>query len=141
MIINNLEDTKKFAINLANNTNPGTTYALIGDLASGKTTFTKYFINNFDNDAEVISPTFNIVKTYDINDNKINHINHFDVYRIKNEDELLEIGFYDYINDIKAINIIEWADLIYDKLPDNTIFIRFKNLSDENKREITIDGK
>ena len=142
MIINNINDTKSFAEDLAKNTNAGTTYGLIGDLAAGKTTFTKYFINYFIKNIEVISPTFNIVKTYNIDNSNIKYINHFDVYRLKNDDELIEIGFYDYISDQYSINIVEWADMIKDKLPDNTIFIEFKYYNkDINKREILIDGK
>ena len=142
MIINNINDTKSFAEDLAKNTNAGTTYGLIGDLAAGKTTFTKYFINYFIKNIEVISPTFNIVKTYNIDNSNIKYINHFDVYRLKNDDELIEIGFYDYISDQYSVNIVEWADMIKDKLPDNTIFIEFKYYNkDINKREILIDGK
>ena len=142
MIINNINDTKSFAEDLAKNTKAGTTYGLIGNLAAGKTTFTKYFINYFIKNIEVISPTFNIVKTYNIDNSNIKYINHFDVYRLKNDDELIEIGFYDYISDQYSINIVEWADMIKDKLPDNTIFIEFKYYNkDINKREILIDGK
>ena len=142
MIINNINDTKSFAEDLAKNTNAGTTYGLIGDLAAGKTTFTKYFINYFIKNIEVISPTFNIVKTYNIDNSNIKYINHFDVNRLKNDDELIEIGFYDYISDQYSVNIVEWADMIKDKLPDNTIFIEFKYYNkDINKREILIDGK
>ena len=105
MIINNINDTKSFAEDLAKNTKAGTTYGLIGNLAAGKTTFTKYFINYFIKNIEVISPTFNIVKTYNIDNSNIKYINHFDVYRLKNDDELIEIGFYDYISDQYSINI------------------------------------
>ena len=142
MIINNINDTKSFAEDLAKNTKAGTTYGLTGNLAAGKTTFTKYFINYFIKNIEVISPTFNIVKTYNIDNSNIKYINHFDVYRLKNDDELIEIGFYDYISDQYSINIVEWADMIKDKLPDNTIFIEFKYYNNDiNKREILIDGK
>ena len=142
MIINNINDTKNFAENLAKNTTKGTTYGLIGDLASGKTTFTKFFINSFIKDINVISPTFNIVKSYSLSNNDIKQINHFDVYRLKNDDELIEIGFYDYINDNNSVNIIEWADLIKEKMPSNTIYIEFKHYdNDLNKREILINGK
>ena len=139
MIINNINELKHFSEDLAKKTKPFTTYALIGDLAAGKTTFTKFFINFFLNNENVISPTFNIVKSYKIDKNDIDYINHFDVYRINNNEELLEIGFYDFIIDKKSVNIIEWADLIKDELPKNTIYIFFKKfIDDENKREITI---
>ena len=142
MIINNLNDIKIFAQNLAKETKTGTTYGLIGDLAAGKTTFTKYFINNFINDIEVISPTFNIIKTYYLQNNDIKQINHFDVYRLKNDEELIEIGYYDYINDKNVVNIIEWADLIKDKLPVDTIYIEFNYYNNDlNNREILINGK
>ena len=139
-ILNNLDDTIEFAKSFCKNINKPVVLALIGDLGSGKTVFAKEVCKYFGVEEEVISPTFNIIKSYKINKNsKLKNINHFDVYRIKSEDELYDIGFDDYIYDDKSINIIEWADLIINSLPKNTIYIYFnKNLDDINKREVCI---
>ena len=139
-ILNNIDDTIDLAISFSKSINKPIVIALIGDLGSGKTFFTKEICKYFGVEDEVISPTFNIVKTYDITKNsKLKHINHFDVYRIKSEEELLDIGFDDYIYDQNSINIIEWADLILKSLPKNTIYIVFKKYIDDiNKREVCI---
>ena len=139
-ILNNIDDTIDFAISFCKSINKPVVVALIGDLGSGKTFFTKELCKYFGVENEVISPTFNIIKTYNITKNsKLKHINHFDVYRIKSEEELLDIGFDDYIYDQNSINIIEWADLIKNSLPKNTIYIIFKkDIDDINKREVCI---
>ena len=139
-ILNNIDDTIDLAISFSKSINKPIVIALIGDLGSGKTFFTKEICKYFGVEDEVISPTFNIVKTYDITKNsQLKHINHFDVYRIKSEEELLDIGFDDYIYDQNSINIIEWADLILNSLPKNTIYIVFKkDIDDINKREVCI---
>ena len=140
-ILNNIDDTIDFAISFSKSIKKPVVIALIGDLGSGKTFFTKEVCKYFGVEDEVVSPTFNIIKTYDIKRNsKLKHINHFDVYRIKSEEELLDIGFDDYIYDQNSINIIEWADLIQNSLPENTIYIIFfKDIDDINKREVCIE--
>ena len=139
-ILNNTDDTNDFAVSFCKSINKPNVIALIGDLGSGKTLFTKAVCKYFGIEDEVTSPTFNIIKTYNICKNsKLKYINHFDLYRIKNEDELLDIGFDDYIYDQDSINIIEWADLIPNSLPKNTIYIYFKkDINDINKREVYI---
>ena len=139
-ILNDINDTIDFAISFCKTINKPIVIALIGDLGSGKTLFTKEVCKYFGVEDEVISPTFNIIKTYRINKNsKLKYINHFDVYRIKSEEELFDIGFDDYIYDENSINIIEWADLIQNSLPQNTIYIYFNyDIDNINKREVCI---
>ena len=139
-LLNNINDTKKFAISFAKTINKPVVIALIGDLGSGKTLFVKEICNYFGVKEDVISPTFNIIKTYKTHKNtRIKYINHFDVYRIKSEEELTDIGFDDYIYDQNSINLIEWADLILDSLPITTLYINFKkDIKDTNKREVII---
>lgn len=94
MIFKNINDTEKFAKELTDKLLPGDIICLVGDLSAGKTTLSKYIIKAFGVNNEVVSPTFNYVKEYNIKNNKkFNRIYHFDVYRIKSTDELLEIGF------------------------------------------------
>ena len=85
-----------------------------GNLGVGKTTFIKYLINNIQRKiklkTEVASPTFSIVNEYLINDNLIYH---YDLHRIKNIDELNNIGFLENYN--KSISLIEWPELLYKK--------------------------
>ena len=140
ILLNNINDTIEFAKSFCKKVNNHVVIALIGDLGSGKTVFTKEVCKFFGVKDDVISPTFNILKSYEIHNNsKLKYINHFDVYRIKSDEELVDIGFDDYIYDENSICIIEWADLIINSLPNDTIYIYFnKDINDINKREVYI---
>ena len=84
---------------------------LFGELGVGKTTFVRNFINQLQNlnknhSTEVLSPTFNILNEY-----QINHFNikHYDWYRIKQKEELDNLGLFEEKN---VINIIEWPEIL-----------------------------
>ena len=90
------------------------TIFLYGELGVGKTTFVKYLINNFQKKektkiTEIPSPTFNIVYEYKI---KKLRIQHFDLYRLKNKKECLNIGLFE---DDNVISIIEWPEKVHFK--------------------------
>ena len=104
---NLLEITKKISqlINLGDN------LFLYGELGVGKTTFARNFINqlqylNQTNLTEVLSPTFSILNEYQIN--KLN-IKHYDLYRVKQIEELDNLGLFEEKDDI---NIIEWPAIL-----------------------------
>ena len=85
----------------------GDNLLLFGELGVGKTTFTRILINNLQSKnkidtTEVLSPTFNILNEYLINYLKIKH---YDLYRIKQKEELDNLDLFE---DKDAINIIEW---------------------------------
>lgn len=137
ILINNINDTIRFAENLAKNAKPLDIFCLKGDLGVGKTVIAKSIGKFFNVDTDIISPTFNIIKTYKTNNKKIKKINHFDLYRIKSEDDLINIGFEEYIYDDNAINIIEWPEIAEGIIPKNAKWIEIKKLdNDEFKREI-----
>ena len=103
----------------------GDCVSLIGNLGSGKTFFTKALCKEFlIEDAN--SPTFALLNLY-VGKEKFFH---FDFYRVKSEQELLDIGLYDYLNDEEAISIIEWADLFPKVLPKNRYEISIQINSD-----------
>ncbi len=135
MITHNSLETFDFAKKIAKNAKPSNIYCLIGDLAAGKTVFTKGFINYFSKDLVVVSPTFTVFKIYEINKNNIERIYHFDLYRLKTIEELEDIGFFEYINDENSISIIEWGDIFIDFLPKKTKIFKFKKINDD-EREI-----
>ena len=139
-ITNDLVDTMKFAYDLAKNAKPGNIYCLEGELGVGKTVIAKGMGKFFNIKENITSPTFTILKTYDINNKSIKKIHHFDLYRIKNIDELLNIGFDEYIADKNSISIIEWPEIAYELLPDNIIKIQISKTNDnaENSREILV---
>ena len=121
------EDTMELAENIESEKFPGMVICLNGDLGSGKTMFVKGFASSLGISENITSPTFNIVKEYDGGEMKLNHM---DVYRIDDTDQ--SIDFQDYFNQ-DAVTIIEWAELIQDKLPDERLDITIKILN-ENTR-------
>ena len=135
-ISKNEQDTINFATRLAANLKIGDIIVLSGDLGAGKTKFTQGILKYFNLENEISSPTFTIVNEYDSGRLKLNH---FDVYRVSDPDEIYAIGFDDYIFS-DAVSIIEWANYIEDILPKEYLHIYIeKNLDNgENFRTITL---
>lgn len=121
------EDTMELAENIESEKFPGMVICLNGDLGSGKTMFVKGFASSLGLSENITSPTFNIVKEYEGGEMKLNHM---DVYRIDDTDQ--SIDFQDYFNQ-DAVTIIEWSELIEDKLPDERLDITIK-IVNENTR-------
>lgn len=130
---NSPEYTIKIGNNLAKLLSKGDVVVLSGDLGAGKTKFVEGFLENFNLQNEISSPTFNIVNEY-VNDNT--SIYHFDVYRLLDSDEFYSIGGEEYFE--RGICLIEWGEIIEDILPKSYIHITIKkDNSNENKRIIT----
>ncbi len=123
------KDTEKIAQNLAHVINKSATVLLIGQLGAGKTVFANAFAHALGIDEPLLSPTFTIVREYD-------RLNHFDLYRIEDEDELFEIGFDEYLAGGKY-NLIEWADKFPDVVYDNVVTVSIEY--DGDGRVISID--
>ena len=129
-----LSDTEKFAIEIAKNANKNDIFCLEGELGVGKTVVAKAIGKFFHVKDSITSPTFNIIKTYNTSDNLIKKIHHFDLYRIKNIDELTDIGFEEYIYEDNSIALIEWPEIAYGILPIKKKIIKIcKNTSFEQK--------
>ena len=130
-------ETEETAFNLAKNKKikSGDIVALYGDLGAGKTAFTRGLVRFFSPDSRVTSPTFSLVNQY-------NNILHFDMYRINSEDDLLSVGFYDYLNNLdEKIIIIEWFDKIADFFDENTIRINIEKLNGDERKIIYADTR
>ena len=83
---------------------------------------------------QVLSPTFNLLYEYDINNLKIMH---YDLYRIKESKELKNLGIFS--DDVDTIKIIEWPDLIKTPLEDKLeIYLNYRK--NENEREMKLVG-
>ncbi len=91
------------------------TVLFYGDMGTGKTTLIKALVKNLGSSDDVSSPTFSIVNEYEAGNNKIVH---FDLYRIKDKMELMDIGFEEYVNSDDWV-FIEWPELAIDLLPDH----------------------
>ena len=111
---------------------PGDVFGLIGDLGAGKTHFTKGFVLGNDCDKPVTSPTFSLIHEYE---GGSSYIYHFDLYRLENTSELLEIGWEDYL-EMDGICVVEWADKFPELMPGNIRWLEIELLDDE-KRLIT----
>lgn len=129
-------DTKNLGAEVASRLEAGAVVALSGDLGCGKTAFVKGVAEHFGCEDEVSSPTYTLVNEYD---GRLK-VYHFDVYRL-NHPTVEECDWLDEYLFGDGVCLIEWADNIREVLPDETIWISFKKLSEngENEREITIE--
>ena len=129
------EDTIQFAKDLSKTIPLGSTIFMIGDLGSGKTTFTKGFAVGLGFSNKVQSPTYPILNEYS---NSGNFIYHFDLYRLKSVSEFLEIGGIEYLSSTNGICIIEWPELIDNFDIKNKFKILFKANENESSRTIEV---
>lgn len=126
------EETEQFAYELASKVTAPQVICLTGDLGAGKTAFTRGFARYFGIEKGVSSPTFIIMHRY----NGTEVINHYDLYRLNDYDELLDIGFEEQIE--SGISLIEWPDSFMEYLPENKIVITITRLG-ENERKISLE--
>tara|TARA_B110001454_G_C12603200_1_gene385424 strand:+ start:321 stop:776 length:456 start_codon:yes stop_codon:yes gene_type:complete len=139
MKLASLKDTKKIAKKFSKIIKNDDVIFLHGEVGAGKTTFARFFINNLEEQnkikkSDILSPTFNIVYDYNIRNIKILH---YDLYRLKNYNDILELGIFE--SSEKNIKIIEWPELIKPK-PKNRIEIIFKYSKSKNNRDIRVKG-
>lgn len=127
--INSIEEMWDFAKDLVKYCKPNQVIALNGDLGAGKTTFTKGIGQALGVERVINSPTFTIMKIYDVTNhvNDIKKLYHLDVYRIGSSNDDFELEEYFYQN---GLTTIEWANIIEDLLPEDTWVINIYRLSD-----------
>ena len=130
-------DTRNIARELGEKAKAGEIYALTGDLGTGKTVFAQGFAEGLGITDIVNSPTFTIVQEY--MGGRIPFY-HFDIYRIGDSREMIDVGFDDYIYG-DGVSLIEWAELISDILPADVIEITLSkdNTRGFDYRKITIE--
>lgn len=128
-ISSSAEETRRCAAQLAAELKPGDCLSLIGDLGVGKTTFVQGLAQGLGITERVRSPTFVLMHEY--------HgrvpLYHFDAYRIKNLDELREIGFEDTVRS-QGITVIEWGEKTEKLLPQGCWRIFIELLPDQRRR-------
>lgn len=113
------EETYLFGKSMGEKAVPNTVYALSGDLGAGKTVFTQGMAAGLGIDEPVTSPTFTILQNY--GGGRLPFY-HFDVYRIGDVEEMDEIGYDDCFFG-GGVSLIEWAGLVEEILPENTVYI------------------
>ena len=135
LISNCPEDTIQFAKDLSKTIPFGSTIFMVGDLGSGKTTFTKGFAAGLGFSNKVQSPTYPILNEYS---HRNNFIYHFDLYRLKSRSEFLEIGGIEYLSNTNGICIIEWPELINNFDIEKKFKIHFKVNKSDSSRTIEV---
>jgi tRNA threonylcarbamoyladenosine biosynthesis protein TsaE len=141
-VSNSIKETQKIAEKFASqicpvceiDQNRAIVVALVGDLGSGKTTFTQFFAKTLGVKEYITSPTFVIAKRYKLKNNDFIHI---DAYRIENFQEIVDLDWKKTVNNPKNIIFIEWAEKIKKILPKPYYLIQFGHKS-ENSRTIDI---
>ncbi len=137
--ISSENQTEELALKIQKKLEIGSIVFLYGEMGVGKTTFIKFFINNLQKvnklkQTEVTSPTFNLLNEYQIKEIKISH---YDLFRIKTEEELKNLGLFE--DSSNSITLVEWPQLIKEK-PRNLIELIFKYEDDHKKRSIQVKG-
>ncbi len=113
-----------------------TVYAFKGEMGAGKTTFISALVQALGVDPEEAnSPSFAIANEYR-SETTAELIYHFDLYRLDNLEEVLDIGFEDYL-DSGALCLIEWPDIVADILPDDTVNVEVR-VNDDRSRDIIV---
>ena len=139
MQLRSLEDTKNLSKKISKIIKNGDVIFLYGEIGVGKTTFVRFFINHLEVENEIkksdiLSPTFNIAYDYDIGKIKVYH---YDLFRLKNYKDILELGMFETSKD--HIKIIEWPELIKLK-PKDRIDILFQYSKLKNSRKVEVVG-
>ena len=132
--------TAKFARKFSKVLKVGDVVLLHGEIGAGKTTFIRYLVNSLEKKnkvklGEITSPTFSILNEYEI---KNITIRHYDLFRIKDSNEIKNIGIYENIHDF--ITFIEWPDIIKKKIKKK-YNLYFKYNSKLNMRSLEVNKR
>ena len=140
MNIKSLEQLNKISNKVADQISIKDCIYLIGEIGVGKTTFTRFLINYLQKKegsevTDVLSPTFNLLYEYKLKKYKILH---YDLYRINEEKELYNLGFFQ--DEEKTVKIIEWPNKI--KIPSSDkLEIYLDYAKNNNERKLKFIGK
>lgn len=124
LTLNSFEQTEAFAASVAKVVVAPCSIALQGDLGAGKTTFARGFLQALGHKGKVKSPTYTILEPYQIGDVCVNH---FDLYRLLDPEELELIGAHEMFSG-QNINLIEWPEQGTGWLPEMDLWLKIKHL-------------
>ena len=133
-----IKDLDKIATDLVskaqkNKTKKATILAFYGDLGTGKTTITQAICKILGIKEKIISPTFVIMKKYNINKGKFKKLVHIDAYRIEKSSELVRLGWEEIISDQDNLVIIEWPEKIQEIIPKDAITINLSHINESTR--------
>lgn len=124
LFLTNSKDTEKLGQDLALRLRPGDVVALSGDLGAGKTTLARSLVQSLMGvDVPVPSPTFTLVQHYNAPNKMI--IAHYDWYRLRHAEEVLELGFEEDCT--TAMTLVEWPERALQFLPARTLTIQMSH--------------
>lgn len=139
ILTRNLPDiraTNELGAAIARLLHAGDIVALHGDLGAGKTTLARALITALGYAGEVPSPTFTLVQTYDLSPAAVWH---FDLYRIDDPEEIIELGMEEAQAD--AISLIEWPERMDAQLPPDRLDIVLSYTDAEESRRAALTGR
>lgn len=128
-----LVETEQLAKKLAPLLKSGDVVALQGELGAGKTTFARALLQALGVKGEVSSPTFTLLQTYEVPNLTISH---FDLYRLKNESELEELGWDEAC--AQSLVIVEWPERAQHHMPEDYLTLRFT--LEKNQRQCGLEA-
>ena len=128
-------DTAAAAAEICRALRPGSVVALRGGMGMGKTAFVRGALTALGNPAAVSSPTFALVHDYGGSP----PVYHFDMYRVRDLDDLYSTGYFDYL-DGAGILFIEWSERVAEALPPDAVYVTIAPGAGETDRTITVEG-
>lgn len=139
VVTNNYEETQKIGEEFAAKLHGGDIVLLYGNLGDGKTTFMQGLAKGLGIEKRVISPTFIIVRKYDVkNSPDVATLYHIDLYRTQTLSDLQGLGLPEILEEKNAIVAIEWPEKLHSLSPKKHYSVSLETL-DENTRKITIE--
>ena len=136
--VKSVEETWAFAREVAATVKPGDVICLEGDLGAGKTTFTQGLAKALGVEGRVTSPTFCIVQEHRAKAPEVGRpglLVHMDLYRLHGEDDVIAIGWEDYLAE-GAVIVVEWPERAGSLIPQNARHIEFRHMDGDERRMI-----
>lgn len=133
--VRSLEEMNRFAVELGKRCDGGEVLELVGDVGTGKTTFTKGLASGLGVTDDVQSPSFTISRVYSARDGL--ELHHYDLYRLA-EPGIAQYDIAESVGDAKAVTVIEWGETVHGVLPTNRTVITFRYGDAENERHIEL---
>ena len=138
--VNSVEETWALAREVAASLRPGDVVCLEGDLGAGKTTFTQGLAKAMGVSGRVTSPTFCIVQEHRAENpapGAPNMLVHMDLYRLHGEDDVIAIGWEDYLSE-GAVLVVEWPERAGSLVPSDAKHISFRHLDGDERRLVSV---
>lgn len=132
IIFRSLDETQRFAFLLGQHLRGGSVLELVGDVGTGKTTFTKGLAKGLSVKDDVQSPSFTISRVYSARDGL--ELHHYDFYRLS-DPGIMQYDIAESTHDQNVVTVVEWAESVRQVLPEETVRLDFSYGENENENE------